>query len=166
MSVALQIRPHNRSPANVRCTVVTETWWCRTLQHSTGCTTCSVSYRSPQSNARRRMPPSLLEYWYLSIPVCSLIVWCVAQLSMPFQVLDHCDTVPGNTVLTTSMSSVRMYHTGLRSMQPYIIVVISSTSSVYQRMVNFCFARSQIYLNRAPLNRLSILLLHLSLCVL
>ena len=34
--------------------IVTGTWWCWTLQHATDSTTCSVSYRTPQSNARRR----------------------------------------------------------------------------------------------------------------
>ena len=47
MSAALQTRPHNTSPANVRYTVVTETWWCWTLQHATGFATCSacVTYK-------------------------------------------------------------------------------------------------------------------------
>ena len=42
VSVVLQTRPHNTLPASVRCTVVRETWRCWTLQHETGCTTCSV----------------------------------------------------------------------------------------------------------------------------
>ena len=54
VSVALQTRPHNTSPANVHCTVVTETWWCWTLQHATGCTTCSVSYRLNSSIKRKK----------------------------------------------------------------------------------------------------------------
>ena len=46
MSVALQTIPHNTSSANVLYTVVTETWWCWTLQHTTGCSTCSATYRT------------------------------------------------------------------------------------------------------------------------
>ena len=49
--VALQTRPHNTPPVNVRYTIVTETLWCWTMQQ---CTTCSVSYITPQSNAIRR----------------------------------------------------------------------------------------------------------------
>ena len=50
VSAALQTRPHNTSPANVRYTVVTETWWCWTLRHTTGFTTCSIE----QSSIKRK----------------------------------------------------------------------------------------------------------------
>ena len=55
----------HRSPASVRYTVATKTRWCWTLHHATGFTTCSVSYRTPQSNARRR----IMKHWASTIAI-------------------------------------------------------------------------------------------------
>ena len=57
VSEALQARLHNTWPASVHYTIVTYTWWCWTLQHANGLTTCNVTYliEHHQSNARRRI---------------------------------------------------------------------------------------------------------------
>ena len=54
MSVVQQTRPHNTLPASVRCTLVKATWWCWTLQHATGCTTCSVTSKNNHSIKRNK----------------------------------------------------------------------------------------------------------------
>ena len=81
VSAALQARTHTSWPVRVRFTDATRTWSCWTLQNASGITTCSVTYRTPQSNATRRSVKCCPHYGLCCMPlpfsnVCSTVTEC------------------------------------------------------------------------------------------